>query len=55
MPTDQGERELMLDRQSLFSASGRRRLLEQAQLPLMTLADGEESLQGGHWLALARP
>ncbi len=39
MPTNQGERELMLDRQSPLCASGRRRLLEQAQSPLVTLMD----------------
>jgi len=48
MPTDQGERELMLDRQSPFPASGSSRQLEQAQSPLMTLVDGEPSLQAGH-------
>ena len=54
MPTNQGERKLMLDRQSSFLSSRMKKVLQQAQLPLVTLVGGEQSLQGDHWLLLAR-
>jgi hypothetical protein len=47
-PTGQGERQLILDRQSHLAPMTEANELQQALSPLGTLLDGEPSMLGGH-------